>query len=47
MERSIFLIFPNQLFELAPRIQEVTEVWLLEDELFFNQYHFHQKKLAF
>jgi deoxyribodipyrimidine photolyase-related protein len=47
MERSIFFIFPNQLFELAPRIQEVTEVWLLEDELFFKQYHFHQKKLAF
>jgi deoxyribodipyrimidine photolyase-related protein len=47
MERAIFLIFPNQLFELAPRIQEVNEVWLLEDELFFKQYPFHQKKLAF
>lgn len=47
MEQAIFLIFPNQLFELAPRIQEVNEVWLLEDELFFKQYPFHQKKLAF
>lgn len=47
MEQAIFLIFPNQLFELEPRIQEVNEVWLLEDELFFKQYPFHQKKLAF
>ena len=47
MEQAIFLIFPNQLFELAPTIEEVNEVWLLEDELFFKQYPFHQKKLAF
>jgi len=47
MEKAIFLIFPNQLFELAPSLQDANEVWLLEDELFFTQYAFHQKKLAF
>ncbi|MFM7006635.1 MAG: cryptochrome/photolyase family protein [Flavobacteriales bacterium] len=47
MKTAICLVFPQQLFELHPALVEASEFWLIEDELFFNQYAFHRKKLAF
>ncbi len=47
MKTAICLVFPQQLFELHPALAEVSEFWLVEDELFFNQLNFHRKKLAF
>lgn len=44
---SIFLIFPNQLFITSSRFCAETELWMIEDHLFFKQYDFHRKKLAF
>lgn len=47
MKTKICLVFPQQLFELHPAFEHVSEFWLLEDELFFKQLQFHRKKLAF
>jgi deoxyribodipyrimidine photolyase-related protein len=43
---SITLIFPHQLFKNHPALQQQRPVYLIEEELFFNQYNFHQKKLV-
>ena len=47
MKDAICLVFPQQLFELHPAFEHVSEFWLVEDELFFKQLPFHRKKLAF
>lgn len=47
MSTAVFLVFPNQLFEFVPQIAVVSEAWLIEDDLYFKQYLFHQKKLSF
>lgn len=43
--KSVFLLFPHQLFRQVDALQEVDEVYLIEEYLFFNQYAFHQQKL--
>lgn len=43
---EISLVFPNQLFEHNPAIAKGRQVALVEDELFFRQFKFHQKKLV-
>ncbi|HCY89412.1 MAG TPA: cryptochrome/photolyase family protein [Chitinophagaceae bacterium] len=47
MGREACIIFPNQLFPDHPALQKGRPVWLLESDLFFTQYAFHQKKLVF
>jgi deoxyribodipyrimidine photolyase-related protein len=47
MSTPICLIFPNQLFEQHPAFELSDTFWLIEDELYFKQLPFHQKKLAF
>ena len=44
--KSVTLIFPHQLFHDHPAIQTQQEVYLVEEELYFNQYTFHKKKLV-
>lgn len=39
------LIFPHQLFQDHPAIGETRPVLLVEEELFFKQYQFHQQKI--
>jgi deoxyribodipyrimidine photolyase-related protein len=41
------LLFPHQLFEENPALQVDSEVYLVEEYLFFNQYKFHKQKLAY
>lgn len=41
------LIFPHQLFEDLAPWRRCTEVYLIEEPLFFQQYNFHQQKIAF
>ena len=43
--KEISLVFPNQLYEKNDCLKKGREVFLLEDELFFHQYSFHQQKL--
>lgn len=40
------LIFPHQLFRTFPLPKE-HPCYLVEEHLFFNQYHFHKQKIAF
>jgi deoxyribodipyrimidine photolyase-related protein len=45
--QEINLIFPNQLFESSTLIENNFEVYLIEENLFFNQYKFHKQKIYF
>lgn len=44
--KSIFIIFPHQLFKDVSLLKQVDEVYLVEEYLFFNQYKFHKQKLV-
>ena len=41
------LIFPNQLIRKMPWGENPDIIVLVEEQLFFNQYHFHKAKLVF
>lgn len=43
--KTAFLLFPHQLFKETALLKQVTEVHLVEETLFFNQYKFHKQKL--
>jgi deoxyribodipyrimidine photolyase-related protein len=45
--KSISLIFPNQLFKEIPFRGTNSRVYLIEENLFFNQYKFHKQKITF
>ena len=44
--KSIFLIFPHQLFRDADLLRNSDAVYLVEEHLFFHQYRFHKQKLV-
>ncbi len=44
---TVTLIYPHQLFAANPALQQGRPVWMVEDVLFFRQYAFHKKKIAF
>lgn len=44
--QEIFLLFPHQLFKDIAPLKDKT-VYLIEEYLYFNQYKFHQTKLAY
>lgn len=44
---AVTLIFPHQLFEKNPALVPGRPVYLVEENLFFNQYCFHKQKLVF
>ncbi|MEN9701399.1 MAG: hypothetical protein RIR55_714, partial [Bacteroidota bacterium] len=46
MSNSVAILFPHQLFKNNPVLQKGTDVYLVEEALFFNQYQFHQQKLV-
>lgn len=41
------LIFPHQLFKTNPLFSHKGDTYLIEEQLFFTQYNFHQQKIAF
>ncbi len=43
----IGILFPHQLFEKSPIIDNCQKIYLIEEYLFFKQYAFHKQKLAF
>lgn len=47
MIKKINLIFPNQIFKQLPDSFKDNTCYLIEEYLFFRQYNFHIKKLAF
>lgn len=44
--KTAFVILPNQLFEDVSPLKDVNKIFLVEEELFFNQFHFHKQKLV-
>ncbi|MFN5423377.1 MAG: cryptochrome/photolyase family protein [bacterium] len=42
---DVTLIFPHQLFADHPAIDKTRHVYLIEEQLFFNQYKFHKQKI--
>ena len=44
---NVTLLFPNQLFEDTSTLPPNSEVFLIEEHLFFLQYKFHKQKLVF
>ena len=44
--KTVFLLFPHQLFKDISLLQRADEVCLVEEYLFFNQYKFHKQKLV-
>lgn len=45
--KAATIIFPHQLFEHHPALKRGCNVWLVEEFLFFKQYRFHKRKIAF
>ena len=43
---NAFLIFPHQLFKDIEHLENVGEVYLIEEHLFFRQFAFHKQKLV-
>ncbi|RYY70341.1 MAG: cryptochrome/photolyase family protein [Chitinophagaceae bacterium] len=43
---AITLIFPHQLFKEHPAVKPGQTCYLVEEWLFFSQYHFHKQKLV-
>lgn len=46
MTTAVTVIFPHQLFKEHPAVNKNRKVYLIEEELFFNQYLFNKKKLV-
>lgn len=46
MAIAVTIIFPHQLFQNHPTLQKNRAVYLVEEWLFFRQYHFHKQKLV-
>jgi len=45
--KAINIIFPHQLFQNSPLLENNHEIYLIEEFLFFKQYKFHKQKIAF
>ena len=45
--KEAILIFPHQLFKVAPILKVDANIYLIEEFLFFKQYKFHKQKIAF
>ncbi len=45
--QHVNLVFPHQLFEVSPLLDNGAPVYLVEEFLFFRQYAFHKQKIAF
>ena len=44
---AVNLIFPHQLFENSPLLENELPIYLVEEFLFFRQYAFHRQKLVY
>ncbi len=44
---TVGIVFPHQLFEQNPLIVSCDQIYIIEEFLFFRQYHFHKQKIAF
>ena len=47
MDKSCSIVLPNQLFKESLFQKKNYKVFLVEEDLFFNQYKFHKQKICF
>jgi deoxyribodipyrimidine photolyase-related protein len=47
LQNKTGLIFPHQLFQDHQMLKTCSVIYLIEEFLFFKQFHFHKKKVAF
>ena len=47
MSLTINIVFPHQLFEQSPILDNGHDAYIIEEYLFFKQYKFHKQKIAF
>tara|TARA_R110000787_G_scaffold246766_4_gene352503 strand:- start:2269 stop:3753 length:1485 start_codon:yes stop_codon:yes gene_type:complete len=45
--KKVNLIFPHQLFESSPLLENGFPLYIIEEFLFFKQFNFHKQKIAF
>jgi deoxyribodipyrimidine photolyase-related protein len=45
--KSAALVFPHQLFKSVNELKRFSDIFFVEEALFFNQYNFHIQKLIF
>uniref|UniRef100_UPI00404858FA cryptochrome/photolyase family protein n=1 Tax=Polaribacter sp. TaxID=1920175 RepID=UPI00404858FA len=45
--KKVNLIFPHQLFESSPLLENGYPVYIIEEFLFFKQFNFHKQKIAY
>ena len=45
--KTVNLIFPHQLFESSPLLENGFPVYIIEEFLFFKQFNFHKQKIAY
>ncbi len=45
--KAINIVFPHQLLQKSPLLENGCEIYLIEEYLFFKQYKFHKQKIAF
>jgi deoxyribodipyrimidine photolyase-related protein len=46
-KKAVHIIFPHQLVKTSEILDKIDDIILIEEYLFFNQYKFHQQKIAF
>ncbi|MFT6811279.1 MAG: deoxyribodipyrimidine photolyase-related protein [Saprospiraceae bacterium] len=47
MKEAINIVLPHQLFAKSPLLDNGNETYIIEEYLFFKQFHFHKQKIAF
>lgn len=47
MTKGCFIVFPNQLFKEGILFESKVKIFLVEEDLFFNQFNFHKQKILF
>lgn len=45
--KTVNIIFPHQLFQDSPLLENKYDIYLIEEYLFFKQYPFHKQKIAY
>ena len=45
--KTVNLIFPNQLFESSPLLENGFPIYIIEEFLFFKKFNFHKQKIAY
>ena len=45
--KTVNLIFPNQLFESSPLLENGFPIFMIEEFTYFKKFNFHKQKIAY